>query len=194
MWIDHVIYATEDLGAAADRVGSALGLSAAPGGRHDGHGTHNRIVPLGGGYLELMAIADPEEAQASPIGGALQARLREQGEGLFAWCIGVEDVDAVGERLGLPVTTIAREGLTARLVGVSEALPNPVLPFFIERDQGVLDPGEDGDDGGITWVEVAGDRVALEGRLGEADLPVRVVEGATGVVAIGIGAREFRTG
>jgi hypothetical protein len=194
VWIDHVIYATGELDAAAARVESELGLSAVPGGRHEGHGTHNRIVPLGGGYLELMAIADADEAAGSPIGGALQARLAGRGDGLFAWSIGVEDVDRIAQRLDLPVTAIAREGLTARLVGVAEALPNPVLPFFIERDRGVGDPGVGGGAGGISWIEVAGDRGALANRLGDAELPVRVVEGPVGVVAMGIGDRELRTG
>jgi Glyoxalase-like domain len=192
MWIDHVIYVTEDLDAAASRVESELGLAAVHGGRHEGHGTHNRIVPLGGGYLELMAIADPEEAASSPIGGAVRSRLADHGDGLFAWCIGVEDVDQVADRLGLPVTGISREGLTARLVGVEEALPNPVMPFFIERDEGVVDPGGAGNAGGITWVEVAGDSAALEQRLGVGDLPVRMVEGPIGVVAMGIGDRQLR--
>jgi hypothetical protein len=190
--IDHVIYATADLDAAAARAESELGLSAVTGGRHEGHGTHNRIVPLGGGYLELMAIADPDEAAGSPIGGALQGRLADRGDGLWAWSIGVEDVDRVAERLDLPVTTVAREGLTARLVGVADALPNPVLPFFIERDAGVVDPGTDGEAGGITWVELAGDADSLKHRLGGAELPFQVVDGPVGVVAMGIGERELR--
>jgi catechol 2,3-dioxygenase-like lactoylglutathione lyase family enzyme len=189
--IDHVIYATADLDAAAARVESELGLEAVTGGRHEGHGTHNRIVPLGGGYLELMAIADPQEAAGSPIGGAVQERLAEHGDGLFAWCVAADDVDQVADRLSLPITTIAREGLTARMVGVAEALRNPVLPFFIERDEGVLDPGEGGTAGGITWVEVAGERDAFEQRLGDAELPVRAVEGPAGVRAMGIGEREL---
>ena len=192
MRIDHVIYATADLDAAAARVESELGLDAVHGGRHEGHGTHNRIVPLGGGYLELMAIANPEEAAGSPIGSAVHGRLAEQGDGLFAWCIAVDEVERVAERLNLPITTIARQGLTARLAGVAEALPNPVLPFFIERDEGVLDPGGDGDAGGITWLEIAGDGEALEERLGGTELPVRVVDGPTGVRAMGIGDRELR--
>jgi hypothetical protein len=193
MRIDHVIYATADLDAAASRIQSELGLDVIPGGRHEGHGTHNRIVPLGGGYLELMAVADPDEAEGSPIGGSLQARLAAEGDGLWAWAVSVDDADQVGDRLGLPVTTVAREGMSARLVGVAEALPNPVLPFFIERDQGTLDPGVGQDAGGITWVEVAGDRSALDRRLDGADLPVRVGEGPVGVVALGIGDRELRS-
>jgi catechol 2,3-dioxygenase-like lactoylglutathione lyase family enzyme len=192
--LDHVIYVTTDLDAAAARVESELGLSALPGGRHEGHGTHNRIVPLGGGYLELMAIADPDEAAASPIGEPVLERLETQGDGLFAWCIAVDDVERVADRLGQQVTAIAREGLTARLAGVIEALRNPVLPFFIERDEGVLDPGGGGDAGGITWVEVAGDNDALQQRLDGAELPVRVVDGPVGVVAMGIGEQELRNG
>ena len=192
--IDHVIYAAVDLDEAAARVEDELGLTAVPGGRHEGHGTHNRIVPLGAGYLELMALADPDEAAGSPIGGALRTRLEERGDGLFAWSVSVDDVDAIADRLGLPVTAIAREGLTARMAGVAEALRNPTLPFFIQRDEGVADPGSDGTAGGITWIEVAGDPDALERRLAGAELAVRVVGGPSGVVAMGIGEREFRTG
>jgi hypothetical protein len=190
--IDHVIYATADLDEAAARVESELGLSVVPGGRHEGHGTHNRIVPLGGGYLELMAIADPHEAADSPMGSAVQARLTEQGDGLFAWVIVLDGVEQFAGRLGLPVITVAREGLSARVAGLAEALRNPVLPFFLERDEGVADPGEGSDAGGITWLEVAGDREALESRLGDTELPVRVVDGPVGVIAMGIGERELR--
>ena len=192
MRIDHVIYATNDLDAAAMRVESELGLTVVAGGRHEGHGTRNRIVPLGGGYLELMAVADAEEAVASPIGSALRARLTAQGDGLFAWAVAVESVERVADRLGLPITAVSRQGMTARLVGVAEALPNPVLPFFIERDEGIADPGAGGEAGGITWLEVAGDRDALARRLGSGQLPVTVVVGSVGVVAIGIGDTEFR--
>lgn len=192
MRIDHVIYATNDLDAAAMRVESELGLTVVAGGRHEGHGTRNRIVPLGGGYLELMAVADAEEAVASPIGSALRARLTAQGDGLFAWAVAVESVERVADRLGLPITAVSRQGMTARLVGVAEALPNPVLPFFIERDEGIADPGAGGEAGGITWLEVAGDRDALARRLGSGQLPVTVVVGPVGVVAIGIGDTEFR--
>jgi hypothetical protein len=189
-----VIYVTGDLDAAAGRLQSELGLTAVEGGKHEGHGTQNRIVPLGGGYLELMAVADPDEAAGSPIGGAVQARLAEHGDGLFAWAVVVDDLDPIAERLDSPVTPIVREGLSARLVGVGESLRNPALPFFIERDEGVGDPGAGGNAGGITCLEVAGDRGTLANRLGGAELPVKVVEGPAGVRAMGIGERELRTG
>jgi catechol 2,3-dioxygenase-like lactoylglutathione lyase family enzyme len=194
MRLDHVIYATADLDAAASRVQSEFGLEVMPGGRHEGHGTHNRIVPLGGGYLELMAVADPDEAANSSIGSAVQAWLADKAEGLFAWAVEVEDLDPVAERLGSPITTVTREGFSARLVGVAEALRDPWQPFFISRDHAIPDPDVGGDVGGITWVEVAADSDQLERRLGGAQLPIRVVDGTPGLRAMGIGERELRTG
>ena len=190
--IDHVIYAAADLDAAAARVERELGLGARAGGRHEGLGTHNRIVPLGGGYLELLAVADPREAAGSAFGRRLVARLAEHGDGLLGWVVAVDDVDAVARRLGTTITTIRRAGLSAHLTGVAEAVREPFLPFFIRRDPGVPDPGIDADAGGITWIEVAGDVARLMQWLDSAVLPVRVVDGAPAVRAVGIGEREFR--
>jgi hypothetical protein len=192
--IDHVIYATRDLEAAAARIEGELGLPVVAGGRHKGLGTHNRIVPLGGGYLELLAVADPDEAAASGFGQALMARLEAVGEGLLGWAVAVGAVEPVAKRLGLEITTIERQGLSAHLAGLAESMADPSLPFFICRDPGVADPAAGGSAGGITWLEVAGDRERLNRWLGGSALPVRVVSGAGAVRAVGIGTRELRTG
>jgi Glyoxalase-like domain len=175
--IDHVIYAAADLDEAAARIERELGLAVHGGGRHEGLGTHNRIVPLGGGYLELLAIADPDEAAGSDLGRALLAR---DGDGLCGWAVAVDDVEPVARRLGTPVTTISRSGLSARLT------------FFISRDHDSLDPGAGSDAGGITWLEVAGDAARLERWLDCAGLPIRTVDGPPAVRAVGIGERELR--
>jgi hypothetical protein len=188
MLIDHVLYATADLDAAAARVERELGLVAVPGGRHAGMGTANRIVPLGGGYLELITAADPDEAAGSDLGRAVQARLASGGDGLLAWAVAVADLGPVAARLGTPTITITREGLSARLTGLAEAMREPTLPLFVARDPGVADPGAGGSAGGIAWVEVAGDERRLGDWLGGADLPVRVVAGPPAVLALGIGA------
>lgn len=188
-----MIYATDDLDAAAVRVEAALGVAAVPGGRHARIGTENRIVPLGGGYLELLAVADAAEAASSPFGKGLLRRLGQGGDGLFGWAVSVDDLGPVTARLGTPVVTITREGMSARLTGVVEAMAEPCLPFFISRAPDIPDPGAIGDAGGIAWVEVAGDRARLERWLGGAELPVRVVDGRTGVRALGVGGRELRT-
>src|SRR3954470_23642455 len=192
MRIDHVIYACADLDAAAARIEAQLGVAAGGGGRHERIGTRNRIVPLGCGYLELLAVADPAEAAASDLGRAVQARIAAA-DGLMGWAVAVDDVEPVAARLGTATSTIARSGLTARLTGVAEAMREPFLPFFIARDAGVADPsGPAGGAGGIAWLEVSGDAPRLRDWLGGADLPLRVVDGAPAVRAIGVGDSEWR--
>jgi len=193
MRIDHIIYATRDLDATAARLEAEHGLVAKGGGRHTGIGTENRIFPLGGGYLELIAVADYAEAERSALGHELAERIRERGEGLMGWVVAVDDVVAEAGRTGAELSTIERDGLRARLAGVATAMTEATLPFFIERDEGIADPGEAGDAGGITWVEVAGDAQRLRAWLGDgADLPVRVREGEPAVLAVGIGERTLR--
>jgi hypothetical protein len=192
MRIDHVIWATADLDAAAERLEREHGLRAGGGGRHDGMGTHNRIVALGGGYLELLTVADAEEAAGSTIGRAVTERLASVGEGLMGWAVSTDDVTAVAARLGTELVEITRQGFVGRLTGVAEAMAEPGLPFFIERGQGVRDPGAGADHGGITWVEVAGDPARLDGWLGGAELPARVLPGAPALLAVGIGDQELR--
>jgi hypothetical protein len=192
MRIDHVIYAAEDVESIADRIQHELGVAAVGGGRHEGHGTQNRILPLGGGYLEVVGIANAEEAEGSPFGRGVLKGLSGGGEGWLAWVVAVDDIEGVAARLGTPVTTLRREGLSAQLTGVEDAMREPFLPFFVSRDPGVADPGDGGDAGGITWIEVAGDPVRLERWLDGAPLPVRVIDGAPSVRSVGIGDRAFR--
>jgi Glyoxalase-like domain len=190
--IDHVIVAATDLDAAAARLEADHGLRAVGGGRHEGLGTHNRIVPLGGAYLEILAVADAGEAARSQLGRALAARIGRAGEGLMGWAVAVDDVVPVAERLATPVSTIVRQGFSARLTGVLEAMATPLLPFFVARDPGGEDPGASGDAGGIEWIEVAGDPGRLDAWLGGARLPVRVVVAAPAVRAVAISGRVVR--
>jgi hypothetical protein len=140
---------------------------------------------LGGGYLEVLAVADHDEAAASLIGRA----VANAPDGLFGWAVAVEDVPAHAQRLGLQVTTIERDGLTARLAGVAETMAEPWLPFFIQRDAGIEDPGAGGNAGGIAWVELAADAERLRAWLGGAQLPVRYAAGDTpGLRAVGLGS------
>lgn len=192
MRIDHVILAATDLDSAAARLEAELGLVATGGGRHDGLGTHNRIVPLGDGYVEILATADEDEGKASPLGRAVTARIAETGDGLMGWAVAVDDVAPIAERLGSEVSTITRQGLSARLTGLGEAMAEAFLPFFISRDHGIEDPGAAGDAGGIKWVELAGDGDRLDDWLGGSELPVRVVRGRPGLRAVGIGERVLR--
>jgi hypothetical protein len=182
--IDHVIWKADDLEGSAQRLAAEHGIRDAGGGRHVGIGTHNRVFPLGGGYLEVLAVADPEEAAASVIGRTVAAAP----EGLFGWAVAADDVGRHAERLGLALTTIERDGLTARLAGVAEAMAEPALPFFIQRDAGIADPGARGDAGGIAWLELGADADRLRAWLDDAELPLRLVEDGDGVRAVGLGS------
>jgi catechol 2,3-dioxygenase-like lactoylglutathione lyase family enzyme len=189
MRFDHVVYGTQDLDRAQQRVEAELGLAVRPGGHHVGQGTHNRIVPLANGYVELLAVDDPEEAAASPVGSVV-AELIAHGDRLLAYAVGVDDVHATAQRLGTPIITVRRGELEGHLTGVEEALREPLLPFFGQSD---ARPGDGGTER-LSWIEVAGDAARLREWLGGAELPVRVVDGAPAVRAIGIGDREFRPG
>ena len=71
--VDHVIRAVEDLDRAAHRFLTDHGLASVDGGRHPGHGTANRIIPLGPDYIELIAVVDHAEAAGSPLGRRVAA-------------------------------------------------------------------------------------------------------------------------
>src|SRR4051794_9888635 len=115
--IDHVILAAADLDAAVARLEAEHGLVAAGGGRHQGLGTENRIVPLGGGYLELVGIADAREAQTAPFGRGVARRLATAGDGLMGWAVAGPDVAAGGRPLGAGGAACSPPGVRARPAG-----------------------------------------------------------------------------
>jgi hypothetical protein len=189
MRIDHVIYATHDLDGAAARVEAQVGVAAVGGGRHDGLGTHNRIVSLGDTYIELLAICDADEAAGSPLGRALRQRIEQAGEGLMGWAVEVDDVQPVAARLKTEILTVGRQGRQARLTGTLESLRDPYLPFFIAREAGDHHPGAGEHARNISWIEVTGDVARLEWWLDGAALPVRIATGAPAITAVGVGDR-----
>jgi hypothetical protein len=198
MKIDHVVYGVPDLEAAASRMKQEFGLGSVSGGRHPGWGTANRIIPLGPDYVELLAVVDGAEAEQDEIGRVLLAAVSE-GDRFLAWCVSVEDIEGVAARLGLPVSAGTRERpdgtvLRWRSAGLKEALAEPSLPFFITWDiPAELHPGRARADHavqphGIEWLEIGGDALRLNEWLDGSTLPVRVVGGPPGVLAVGISA------
>jgi Glyoxalase-like domain len=144
MELDHVLVAVDDLDAAAEEVEERHALASVEGGRHQGLGTANRIVPLGETYLELVAVVDEAEAANSGFGswvaGGVQPRL-------LGWCVRTDDLDGVADRLGLTIADGARarpDGtvLRWRMAGLERSADEPSLPFFIEWRAGTPYPGE----------------------------------------------------
>ncbi|MFQ5967081.1 MAG: VOC family protein [Acidimicrobiia bacterium] len=193
---DHVMLAARDIDVAAGRLWTEHGLASVIGGRHPGHGTGNRIVPLGDSYLEIIGIVDREEAAVSALGGWIQHHTRE-GDRLLGLCLRAYDLAVVAARLDLsPVSMNRRRGdgavLSWSLVGLDETLADPGRPFFIQWDSRELHPGREAashrvEPAGMAWVETGADEAELRRWVGDDSLDLRAVEGPRGVAAVGIG-------
>jgi hypothetical protein len=194
--IDHAIVAVTDPESWAARLRDLSGLDAVPGGRHEGHGTGNWIVPLGESYLELMTVVDRPEAEQSELGRWVLDQTRN-GDRLVAVCIRTDDIEEVASRTGLAVQPMSRrtadDGLLSwRLVGLEAAMSDERLPFFIQWD---VDDGQHPgrmhadhaiDPQDICWVEYGGDSERLGDWLGDHSLPVRCVDEQSGPRTVAI--------
>jgi len=193
---DHVILAVADLDAAAKLIFEKVGLGSVPGGRHTGMGTANRIIPLGPDYIELMGIVDDDHAARSPLGRWIARRLAIR-EGISAFCLGTESIDAVGRRLRLnpePMERTAPDGTSLgwRLAGLEAAMADPCKPFFIQWDvPPEMHPGRMAADHqvvplGISWVDVSGDPGVIPAWIGADSLDVRITPGESGIFGVGV--------
>ena len=196
MDLDHVILGVSDLAAAARRLEAEHRLPSVPGGRHEGLGTENRIVPLGDAYIELMGVADADEAGANPFGAWVRDQVAA-GDVWLGWCLRTDDLDAVCARLGLdplPMTRLRPDGFQMgwRLAGLELAREEPWRPFFIQWE--VPDEELPGRAGGetqasgarIAAVEVAADEDALREWVGDLPGSVRIADGSPGVQAVAV--------
>jgi catechol 2,3-dioxygenase-like lactoylglutathione lyase family enzyme len=188
MRIDHVVYAVRDLDAAAERFRDEHGLVSVSGGVHPRWGTGNRLIPLGGQYLELLGVVDPAAADPTALGRALASRT-EHGDGWFALCLADDDIELTGARLGLrvePGSRLRPDGATVawRGAGIEDPRRSADLPFFIAWDvppdlhPGAHPPAHPCGATGIARVDVAGDPGAFAGWTAGAELPVRIVADA----------------
>jgi hypothetical protein len=200
--IDHVIVAVRDLDEADRWMLDRYGLASVPGGRHQGWGTGNRIVPLGSGYVELIAVVDAAEAPGSSLGRRVASAVGDEPR-LMGWCVSTSDVEGVANRLGLAVGRGSRRlpdgsELRWRSAGLDVAIRRPFLPFFISWEvPAALHPEHATashriQPRGIAWIEVRGDAPGLQRWLQEdEELPVRCLAGSPeDVVRVGIGTAE----
>lgn len=142
--LDHVIWAVPSLDQAIAALLRSHGLAAVSGGSHPAWGTRNAIVPLGGAYLELVEVADPD----APMVGFTQAVARAAADGgrLCLWCVRTGDIDGEAAPRGLHVTPGEREGpdgsvITWQVAGMAEACADPAVPFIIQWDDDGTMPG-----------------------------------------------------
>lgn len=142
--LDHIVLACLDLDDGEARLRQRLGVPLAPGGRHVGWGTHNRLLQLGGGvYLELIA---PDPSQPAPDGPRpfmldepqMRARVAD-GPRLVHWLVRSTDLEpdlaAMGYVPGV-VTTMTRGALRWRITLPVAGRPpfGGVLPTVIQWD------------------------------------------------------------
>jgi hypothetical protein len=181
--IDHVLLAVTDLDTAAEKLRQRYGLTSVAGGTHPQWGTANRIVPLGGQYLEIIGIGYAALAAESPFGTWIRT-VTADGDILAGLMMQPDDFDATCARLSLTPTRAERtrpDGrvLSWRLAGVTEAVTRTV-PCFIGWD--ARDELFDGDAGvgarGIASVELGGDADEIATWLGEDVDALRLVGGA----------------
>lgn len=198
--LDHVGYAVRDLDDAAVRFREVYGLDSVTGGRHAGLGTANRIVPLGGHYIELIGVVDRAEAEANAFGRSVIDRTTG-GDGWLLIVASSEDVEREAARLGLEVQAGARarpDGTEVRwrMAGIDDPGREPWMPFFItwdipdERYPGRQRAGHGVQAQGLAWVEVGGDAERLREWLGGADLPIRVIDEPPGIHRVAVATAD----
>jgi catechol 2,3-dioxygenase-like lactoylglutathione lyase family enzyme len=194
--LDHVVYAVPDLDEAAIRFRKEFGLDSTEGGRHERWGTANRIVPLGGQYLELVAAVEEPMAAETAFGRGVLERAAGGG-GWFTIAAAADDLDAVASRLGIEVGSGSRmrpDGQTVRwrMAGLDDPRREPWMPFFLTWDvTNELYPGRARAGHGVratgfAWVEVGGAADRLRTWLGGDELPIRVTDGEPGIHRVAV--------
>lgn len=141
--IDHLVIAVTDPDDAAGAFETDIGPAPTGGGRHDALGTFNRVVWLGGSYVEFIGVFDATLAAASWV-GAPALRALQTGGGFATWAIATDDLDAEsaglragGSSLGetRPGERLRPDGMAVRWrLAAPERLGPDEPPFLIEHD------------------------------------------------------------
>ncbi len=187
MELDHVLIAVDDLDTATREVEERYGLVSVEGGRHQGLGTANRIVPLGETYLELVAVVDDAEAVGSGFGSWVAGGEPPR---LLGWCVRTDDLDGVAERLGLTIADGARarpdgDVVRWRMAGLERSASEQSLPFFIEWGAGTPYPGEAlAQSATIDELRLQGDPDRIAQWVAGANLPLSIGEGEPRLLAV----------
>jgi len=109
--LDHLVLGATSLAAGTPALATLLGVEPEPGGRHEGAGTHNRLLSLGPQtYLELIAPdpGQPTPPRPRPFGldePAVIERVTQRPR-LLAYVVRTDDIAAARAALGLPAGRI----------------------------------------------------------------------------------------
>ncbi|WP_168701857.1 VOC family protein [Gordonia paraffinivorans] len=155
--IDHIVISVPELDVAQESFRTRYGLEVTGGGRHEGVGTENRIIPLDGSYLELVTVVDAAEAAGNPFGRLVTFGL-EQRVPLTAWVVTGGDTQTAG----LSHQHLRRDGVAVDLYGVDEVVDAGDRPFGLVRPADQAIPGA-GAAGGTRLFDVQVVRPGLAG-------------------------------
>lgn len=196
--IDHLSIACADPDAAAAEIEQRLGLRATGGGRHDAHGTFNRLIWLGDSYLELMGIFDQSIARESWWGAHLDRLLGEAPAAYAGLALASDDLGADVARLRRQGSSISDPTDGQRLRPDGDVVrwrigrlpaPDPDLGliFLIEHDTDSAEwrPADRQSRAGQVHP------IGTSGRLARIDMPVADVRSATMRLLRGLGL-QFR--
>ena len=143
--VDHLVYAVPDLDRGIAHIEQLLGVTATPGGRHAGRGTHNALLALGPTtYLEIIG---PDPAQAD-VGKPFWFGVdRVMAPMLVTWAVNARDLQRVVEkaaRIGVTLGDVIA-GSRRRIDGVElrwrytdplRLIADGIMPFFIDWADG----------------------------------------------------------
>lgn len=152
--MDHLVFGATDLVEGVRFVERLFGVETEPGGRHEGFGTHNRLV--GFGERSYMEVVSPDPSQPAPDRPRWFGLDDLDGFRLVTWCQATSDLDGLVARAreaGLNLGAI-REGrrrtedggvLSWRMTDPWADRAGGVLPFFIDWGEsphpgGMLEP------------------------------------------------------
>ena len=137
--LDHLVLGAASLADGASALAARLGVEPDAGGRHEGFGTHNRLLSLGRQtYLELIAPdpGQPAPARPRPFGldePAIAERVAARPR-LLAYVVRTDDIGAAREALGLPPggATDMRRGALKWRISLPVAGQPAGTPILIE--------------------------------------------------------------
>jgi glyoxalase-like protein len=139
--LDHLVYATPDLGLGIDTVEKLIGVTATPGGQHPGLGTRNALVALGSSsYLEIIG---PDPEQPTPSGHRRFGIDELKAPRIVRWVVKGTELETLaasaaagGVRLGavIPGSRRRPDGvvLSWRYTDPNTDIADGLVPFFID--------------------------------------------------------------
>jgi hypothetical protein len=96
--LDHLVFAAADLAAGTRWLEDRTGLPMQPGGEHAYFGTHNALLGLSSGYIEMIAVNPQAPVPPHPRWFGLDTpemqRRLSAGPALIHWVVTVPRLDA----------------------------------------------------------------------------------------------------